>query len=141
MKITISILSLASLLSLSSCADWPISFGHTSSVPATPPAITTTGEDLRTAAAEATQAYIDIKHGDADFAWSVKKGLEAYKLYVKTKADVEALVQQWSDGKAAGKTFAQRLANLFASSTGTPQQKADVIAGAVGVVAASNISP
>lgn len=93
--------------------------------PAVPPktAVTPVAQDLENAVQQATQAYIEAKNGDASFAWSVQKALDAYGLIVKTKADVKEVVQQWADGTKAGKSFAQKLADLFANYKGAPEQK------------------
>jgi hypothetical protein len=124
----------------SSCAETQKFFARSPEIPATAP-IAEAGQDLQSAVALATQAYVDKKNGDTDFAWSIKKGLEVYQLYVKTKQDVKAIVQQWSDGTAAGKSFAEKLASLFAASTGSPEQKAQAMANGVQTAALAAPGP
>lgn len=136
----IFLLSTLAFLLLCGCASTAKFFAKTPEIPANAP-IAAAGQDLKTAVAQATQAYVDAKNGDANFAWSVKQGLEAYQLYVKTKADVQLLVKQWGDGTAAGKTFAQKIADLFGLATGTPDQKAAAIAQGVEVGAAASAGP
>jgi hypothetical protein len=109
-------------------------------IPATAP-ITEAGQDLEAAVALATQAYVDKENGDTDFAWSIKKGIEVYQLYLETKQDVKAIVKQWGDGTAAGKSFAEKLASLFAASTGSPEQKAEALAKGVQTAALADKGP
>lgn len=124
---------------LCGCAETTKFFSKQPAIPTGAP-VAEAGQDLHVAVAKATQAYIDIKNGDANFAWSVKQGLDAYQLFLKSKADVKQLVQQWSDGTAAGKSFAEKLSALFQASTGTPEQKAAALASGV-QTAAQNSGP
>lgn len=100
--------------------------------------VTATGQDLQSAVAQATQAYIQAKNGDVSYAWSIQKGLDAYQLYLKTKGDVKAVVQQWSDGTKAGQTFAEKLAVLFGSSPAPPAAKVSAISSGVQIGAQSS---
>lgn len=123
-------LVLVSLVTLASVGCTGSFMSEVPKIPGNAP-IANAGNDLETAVAQATQAYIDAKGGNANFAWSVKEAMDAYQLYVKTKGDVQAVVQQWSDGSAAGKSFAQNLATLFGSATGAPAAKAAAVAKGV----------
>ena len=97
--------------------------------------LTATGQDLQSAVAQATQAYIEAKNGSVSYAWSIEKGLAAYQLYIKTKGDVEAVIKQWSDGSKAGQTFAQKVAGLFASSPASPTVKSAALRSGVQIAA------
>lgn len=100
--------------------------------------VTATGQDLQSAVAQATQAYIEAKNGNVSYAWSIEKGLAAYQLYLKTKGDVKAVIRQWSDGSKAGQTFAEKIASLFGSSPASPTAKAAAISSGVQVAAQSS---
>jgi hypothetical protein len=97
-------------------------------------AAVTVGLDAANAAAQATQAYIDVKAGNVDYAWAVAQGLQAYQLFVQTKADVANVVHMMGGDT----TLAQKLAAIFGSASGTPAQKAAVLVKAVQVKAAAN---
>lgn len=111
--------------------------------PTAPPketAITRTGQDLTTLAAQAFQAYSDYKKGDKSYLWSINQGLTAYRTLVKTSADIKEVVKQFGDSKvddATGKqrSLIDRLAMLFNSSAALPEVKAAAIAKAAEKVA------
>lgn len=126
------LLSLILALALFGCA-----------TPATQPknnAITRTGQDLTTLAAQAFQAYSDYKKGDKSYLWSINQGLIAYQQFVKTSADIKEVVKQFGDSKvddATGKqrSLIDRLALLFNSSAALPEVKAAAIAKAAEIAA------
>lgn len=101
-------------------------------------AVTVAGQDLQSLAQQAADAYIKVKGGNADYAWSIASGLRAYQTLVRTPGDFKAIVAQFSEGRKAGLTFAQALANLFASSPAPAPVKAAVIAKAVEKAAAQS---
>lgn len=97
-------------------------------------AVSTTGQDLNTLAAQATQAYVDYKAGNANYAWAVSQALQAYQTIAKTNTDVKALVKAWTgDG-----TFAEKLARIFAASNAPPEAKMAAIANGVTAGAANS---
>lgn len=84
-----------------------------------PSPVAATGQDLNTLAAQATQAYVDYKAGNVNYAWAVSQALTAYQTIVKTKDDVKKLVTAWTgDG-----TYAEKLARIFAASSAPPEAK------------------
>lgn len=98
--------------------------------------VSTTGQDLNSLAAQATQAYVDYKAGRVDYAWAVSHMLTAYQTIAKTSGDVRSLVKQWSgDG-----TFAERMARVFAASTAPPEVKMKALAAGV-TISAANTGP
>lgn len=98
--------------------------------------VSTTGQDLNSLAAQATQAYVDYKAGRVDYAWAVSHMLTAYQTIAKTSGDVRGLVKQWSgDG-----TFAERMARVFAASTAPPEVKMKALAAGV-TISAANTGP
>lgn len=103
-------------------------------------AVTRTGQDLTTLAAQAFQAYSDYKKGDKSYLWSINQGLQAYQQVVKTSADIKEVVKQFGDSKvddATGqkRSLVDRLAILFNSSAALPEVKAAAIAKAAETVA------
>lgn len=106
-----------------------------------PNAVTRTGQDLTTLAAQAFQAYTDAKDGDTNYLWSIYKGLSTLgPTAVQTKADLAAVVKQWGDSKvdtATGKnkSLVARLTELFNSSDADPASKTEAIAKAASAVA------
>lgn len=95
--------------------------------------VTTTGQDVNTLAAQATQAWVDYKAGRVDYAYAVEHALYAYQTISKTSADVKALVTAWTgDG-----TLAEKLARIFAASSGPPEAKMKALAAGVGATAAN----
>lgn len=89
--------------------------------------VSTTGQDLNSLAAQATQAWIDYKAGRVDYAYAVSHALFAYQSISKTSTDVKALVLAWTgDGN-----FADKLARIFAASTAPPEAKMTALANGV----------
>lgn len=99
--------------------------------------VTTTGQDLNSLAAQATQAFADYKAGNANYAWAAAQALQAYQTISKTKGDVEVLIRQWTGSG----TFAQKLASIFAASSAPPQAKLAALANGVSAGAATAGSP
>lgn len=98
--------------------------------------VTTTGQDLNTLAAQATQAWAEYKAGNANYAWAAAQALQAYQTISKTKLDVEVLIRQWTGSG----TFAQKLAAIFAASPAPPQAKLAALANGV-TAGAANAKP
>jgi hypothetical protein len=104
-------------------------------------AVTRTGQDLTSLAAQAFQQYQDVKSGDTSYIWSIYKGLTTLgPAVVKTSTDVKEVVKQWGDSKvdvATGKqrSLVDRLASLFNSSDAPAAVKAAAMAKAAELVA------
>lgn len=104
-------------------------------------AVTRSGQDLTTLAAQAFQTYTDAKGGDTNYLWSIYKGLSTLgPTVVQTKTDLAAVVKQWGDSKvnvATGQkqSLVERLTQLFNSSDADPATKTAAIATAASVVA------
>lgn len=101
-----------------------------------PNAVTRTGQDLTTLAAQAFQAYTDAKDGDTNYLWSIYKGLSTLgPTVVQTKADLATVVKQWGDSKATSTGLIDRLTKLFNSSDADPATKVEAITKAASAVA------
>lgn len=120
MKHLFLVLTTSLVLGIVSCTNVPVTG-------VTP--VSTTGQDLNSLAAQATQAYVDYKAGNVNYAWGIAHMLQAYQTIIKTKDDVKALALQWG----AGRSYAERLANIFGSSNAPPPVKAKAIAAGVTV--------
>lgn len=105
------------------------------------PPVADSVQDLHSLARQAADAYIAYQGGKTDFTWSVAAGIRAYQGIVQTAADFKRVAAQYTEGRKAGLTFAQQLAQVFASSPAPPAQKAAVIAKALEQTAAAAGSP
>ena len=99
-----------------------------------------TTQELSKLATKVADEYIAAKSGNTDWGWNIASGVRAYQIgkqAMKTYADVKNVVTMFGAGKKEDKTFAIRLAELFASSTAKPETKSIVIAQAVERAAAT----
>jgi hypothetical protein len=120
-------------LFLTSCAS-------TTNQPPKDNAVTRTGQDLTSLAAQAFQTYTDFQGGNKDYIYSISQGLSTYQTAVKTVHDVKGVIQAWGDSRVnmqTGKTrsLVDRLALIFNSSDAAPEVKTAAMAKAALMVA------
>jgi hypothetical protein len=125
-------LSVAAALGLSGCGMNTAGIAHS--------AAATVGTDVYSDVAAAIQAYVELKAGNEDMAWSLAKGANALRDYVKTSADVKALVAAWTGNTGDSQTLLAKLSRVTGLTSLSPDDQAAVIASAAQDVA-SNPAP